>query len=35
MNMPYHLNKANVVADSLRRVFMVSIAHVDDKRKEL
>ena len=35
MSVHYHLGKANVVADSLSRLSMGSIAHVEDERKEL
>ena len=35
MNVHYHPGKANVVADSLSRLFMGSVAHVDEERKEL
>ena len=35
MSVHYHPSKANVVADSLSRLSMGSIAHVEDKRKEL
>lgn len=31
--MLYHLGKANVVADALSRVYLVSVAHVEKKRK--
>ena len=31
----YHPIKANVVADALSRLFMGSVAHVEEKRKEL
>ena len=35
MSVHYHPGKANVVADSLSRLFMGSVAHVDEERKEL
>ena len=31
----YHPGKENVVADTLSRLFMGSVAHVEEKRKEL
>ncbi|KAH0652933.1 hypothetical protein KY289_030611 [Solanum tuberosum] len=31
----YHLDKANVVADALSRLSMGSMAHIEDKKKEL
>ena len=31
----YHLGKANVVADALSRLSIGSVAHVEEKRKEL
>ena len=33
MHVHYHPGKANVVADALSRLFMVSVAHVEEKRK--
>lgn len=33
MNMLYHLDKANIVANTLIRVSMGSIAHVDEGGK--
>ena len=35
MNVHYHLGKENVVAYSLRRLSMGSVAHVEEQRKEL
>ena len=35
MSVHYHPGKANVVADSLSRLSMDSIAHVEEERKEL
>ena len=35
MSMHYHPGKANVVADALSRLYMGSVAHVEDKRKEI
>ena len=35
MSVHYHPGKANVVADSLSRLSMGSVAHVDENRKEL
>ncbi|KAH0706017.1 hypothetical protein KY285_010545 [Solanum tuberosum] len=35
MSVHYHLSKANVVADSLSRLSMGSVAHVEEERKEL
>ena len=35
MNVHYHLGKANVVADALRRMSMGSTAHVENGKKEL
>ena len=35
MSVHYHHCKANVVADSLSRLFMGSVAHVEEKRKQL
>ena len=35
MRVHYHLGKANVVADSLSRLFMDSVVHVEKERKEL
>ena len=35
MSMHYHPGKANVVADSLRRLSMGSVAHVEEEKKEL
>ena len=35
MSMHYHPGKANVVADALSRLSMGSVAHVEEKRKEL
>ena len=33
--MHYHPGKANVVADALSRLYMGSVAHVDEESKEL
>ncbi|WMV09069.1 hypothetical protein MTR67_002454 [Solanum verrucosum] len=35
MSVLYHLGKANVVADTLSRFSMGSVAHVEDEKKEL
>ena len=35
MSVHYHSGKANVVSDALRRLFMGSVSHVEEKRKEL
>ncbi|WMV33705.1 hypothetical protein MTR67_027090 [Solanum verrucosum] len=35
VNVLYHPDKANVVADALSRLSMGSVAHVDDESKEL
>ncbi|XP_069143523.1 uncharacterized protein [Solanum lycopersicum] len=35
MSLHYHPGKANVVADAVNRLYMGSIAHVEEKRKEL
>ena len=35
MSVHYHLGKAIVVADALSRLFMGSVAHVEEERKEL
>jgi len=35
MSVLYHPDKANIVADSLSRLSMGSVTHVDDHRKEL
>ena len=35
MSVHYHLGKANVVVDALSRLYMGSVAHVEEKRKEL
>nr|ABI34336.1 hypothetical protein SDM1_41t00011 [Solanum demissum] len=35
MSVLYHPGKANVVADTLSRLYMGSVAHVEDKKKEL
>ena len=35
MSVHYHIGKANVVADSLSRLSMGSVAHVEEERKEL
>ena len=35
MSVHYHPGKTNVVADSLRRLSMGSVAHVEEERKEL
>ena len=35
MSVHYHSGKENVVADALRRLSMGSVAHVEEKRKEL
>ncbi|WMV58839.1 hypothetical protein MTR67_052224, partial [Solanum verrucosum] len=35
MSVLYHPGKANVVTNALSRLSMVSVAHVDDDRKEL
>ena len=33
MSVHYHLGKANVVADALRRLSMDSVAHFEEERK--
>jgi len=33
MNVVYHLGKANVVVDSLSRLYMGSVAHVEEEKK--
>ena len=35
MSVHYHPGKANVVADALSKLSMGSVAHVEEKRKEL
>lgn len=35
MSVHYHPGKANVEVDSLRRLFMGSVTHVKEERKEL
>ena len=35
MRVPYHLGKANIVADALSRLSMGSVAHVEDSKKKL
>ena len=35
MNVHYHLGKANVVADALSRMSMVSTSKIEDEKKEL
>ena len=35
MSVLYHPGKSNVVAHALGRMYMGSIAHVDDSKKEL
>ena len=35
MNVHYHLGKANVVADALSRMSMVSKSNIEDEKKEL
>ena len=35
MSVHYHPSKANVVADSLSRLSMGSVSHVEEERKEL
>ena len=35
MSVYYHQGKANVVVDTLRRLFMGSVPHVEKERKEL
>ena len=35
MSVHYHPGKANVVADSFRRLTMCSVAHVEEERREL
>ncbi|WMV54846.1 hypothetical protein MTR67_048231, partial [Solanum verrucosum] len=35
MNVLYHPDRANVVADALSRLSMGSVAHVEDAKKEL
>ena len=35
MSVHYNPNKVNVVADALRRLSMGSVAHVEEKRKDL
>ena len=35
MSVHYHPGKANVVVDALSRLYMGSVAHVEEKRKDL
>ncbi|WMV50717.1 hypothetical protein MTR67_044102 [Solanum verrucosum] len=35
MSVLYHLGKANVVMDALSRLFIGSVAHIEDEKKEL
>ena len=35
MSVHYNPSKTNIVADALRRLYMASVAYVDEKRKEL
>ncbi|WMV19624.1 hypothetical protein MTR67_013009 [Solanum verrucosum] len=35
MSVHYHPGKANIVADVLSRLFIGSVAYVDEERKEL
>ena len=35
MSVHYHPGKANVVADAFNRLCMVSVAHVEEERKDL
>ncbi|WMV49638.1 hypothetical protein MTR67_043023 [Solanum verrucosum] len=35
MNMLYHPGKANVMVDALRKIFMGTVAHVDEEKNEL
>ena len=35
MSVLYHPDKANVVADSLRRMTMGSVSHIDEDKKDL
>ena len=35
MSVDYHPGKANVVGNALSRLFMGSVAHVEEERKEL
>ena len=35
MKVHYHPGKANVVADAISRLFIGSVAHVEEERKEL
>ena len=35
MSVHYHPSKANVVADTLSRLSMGSVSHIDDEKKEL
>ena len=35
MSVLYHPHKANVVADALSRVYMGSVGHVNDDKKEI
>ena len=35
MSLRYHPSKANVVADSLSRLSMGRLAHIEEERKEL
>ncbi|XP_015163890.1 uncharacterized protein [Solanum tuberosum] len=35
MNVVYHHGKANIVVDALSRMYMGSVAHVEEERKEL
>ncbi|KAH0685627.1 hypothetical protein KY284_016180 [Solanum tuberosum] len=35
INVLYHPSKANIVVDALRRLYMFSVAHVEEEKKEL
>lgn len=35
MSMLYHASKENIVADILNKVLMGSVAHIEDRKKEL